>query len=154
MGPPTTTPSRVDPAVGDGLGIAGAHALAATLRVVVGVPHERLRNALADWLEQSDGIRVVSRVPDAASAVRAAREQDADVVLLGKALVGDAVGVPLYDVIGALGGIPVVIAGLDGSSAYEAAFKAAGAAEYLVLDMDIDGLSDALWRAARRGPHA
>jgi DNA-binding NarL/FixJ family response regulator len=123
------------------------------LRVVVGVPHTRLRHALADWLEQSGRIRVVERTHDSVSAVQAAQDRRADVVVLGKATVGEAAGAPLHDVVAALHGIPLVIVGLDGSGAYAAAFRAAGAADYLVLDMQIDALVEALWRAARRGPH-
>ncbi len=133
---------------------AAAPAAVATLRVVLGIPHGRLRDALAEWLEQTGRIVVVSRVADSSAAVRAARDLRADVVMLGKASVGEAAGAPLRDVLAALEGIPLVIAGLDGSSAYAEAFRAAGAADYLVLDADIDELAGALWRAARRDPDA
>ncbi len=123
------------------------------LRVALGIPHERLRNALADWLEQSGRIAVVHRQEDSRAAGAFARSVRADVVVLGKATVGDAAGAPLPAVLDELGGIPLVIVGLDGSSAYAAAFRAGGAADYLVLDMEIDALVDALWSAARRGPH-
>jgi DNA-binding NarL/FixJ family response regulator len=132
---------------------APAPSAVADLRVVVGIPHGRLRNALADWLQQTDRITVVGRLADSASAVDAAREFDADVVVLGKAIVGEAAGAPFQEVLAALDGVPLVIVGLDGSSAYAAAFRAAGAADYLVLDTDIDEIAGALWSAARRGTH-
>jgi DNA-binding NarL/FixJ family response regulator len=126
----------------------------AAVRVVVGIPHERLRDALADWLERTGHIAVVGRAADSAASVRAARELGADVVVLGKAIVGEAAGTPLRDVLAALGDIPLVIVGLDGSRAYAAAFREAGTADYLVLDTDMDGLAGALWRAARSCPRA
>jgi DNA-binding NarL/FixJ family response regulator len=122
------------------------------LRVALGIPHERLRHALADWLEQSGRISVVHRQADGNAAGAAARRTCADVVVLGKATVGDAAGTPLPAVLDELGGIPLVIVGLDGSGAYAEAFRAGGAADYLVLDMEIDALVDALWRAAAPRP--
>jgi DNA-binding NarL/FixJ family response regulator len=126
---------------------------ACALRVVLGIPHVRLLHALAGWLEQSGSIRVVGRTSDCEAATRAARETSADVVILGQALVGEATGAPLQGLIGACGGIPLVIVGLDGSGAYGPAFRAAGATEYLVLDLDMDTFVEALWHAGRRGPH-
>jgi DNA-binding NarL/FixJ family response regulator len=123
------------------------------LRVALGIPHERLRSALADWLEQSGRISVVHRQEDGKAAGAAARRSHADVVVLARRRWAKRRSAPLHAVPEALGDIPLMIVGRDGGGRLRAGPPGRRCGRQLVLDMEIDALVDALWRAASRCPH-
>ena len=110
----------------------------APLRVVVAVPHARLRDALATALESTGTIAVVARAGDVGAAIRLTRSARPCALLLGTSMLDGDVVPELQAVVRALDGVPVVVTGHDRTPAYEAAIIAAGAAAYAPLHGDAD----------------
>ena len=121
------------------------------VRVVVALPHLRLRNAIASALESTGGITVVAETGDVVSAVESTLAMRPGVVLLGISLVvGDVVeGVQV--ITRALEGVPVVLAGHEDGVAYEEAVMVAGAAAYVPLQRGACAFARVLQCAAAAG---
>jgi DNA-binding NarL/FixJ family response regulator len=115
--------------------------------LVVALPHMRLRDAIANALEEPGAINVVGRASDLAGAIRVTRDSAADTVVLGTGLLrGDAVG-DLHAIVTALPDVHVIVVGTETSLAYGAVMRAAGATEYVALEHGAQALADAVRRA-------
>jgi hypothetical protein len=124
------------------------------VRALVAIRHAGLRSAICNALGASGVVIVVAQVGNRANLWQTARAIPADVVVLGKGLLGNGAAIALRELVDALGGIPVVVVGLDDNDAYAPLVAAAGAAGYLLLDGDPNPLVDALLLATGRAPAA
>jgi DNA-binding NarL/FixJ family response regulator len=123
-------------------------------RVVIALPHPRLRTALARALDLPGAISVVGQASDLIGAVDVTRALHADGLVLGAAVLrGDVVG-DLRHVVAALPEVHVVVLGSETSVAYASAMRAAGAADYVSLDQGTDPLVSAVRRTHPEAPTA
>jgi DNA-binding NarL/FixJ family response regulator len=118
----------------------------ATDRVVVALPHARLRAALARALGLAGTLSVVGQASDLIGAIEVARALRADSLVLGAGVLRGDVLTDLRHAVAALPGVRIVVIGSETSAAYAAAMKAAGAADYVSLEQG----TEPLVRAARR----
>ena len=115
-------------------------------RIVVALRHDRLREAVARALEAPGAISVVGRADDLAGAVDLSRQAHPDVLVLGASLLRSDAMRDLRVTVGALPGVSVVVVGTDGAAAFGTAMRAAGAAEYVALDLGAEALALAVRR--------
>ena len=123
-------------------------------RLVIALPHARLRAALARALDLPGVICIVGQASDLASAVDATRRTRADGLVLGAGILhGDVVG-NLRSVVAALPGVHIVVVGSETGAAYATAMRTAGAADYIALEQGTDALVGAARRATAAVPIA
>jgi DNA-binding NarL/FixJ family response regulator len=115
-------------------------------RIVVALRHERLRQAVAKALEAPGAISVVGRAEDIATAIELSRAAHPDALVLGSSLLRGDVMRDLRATVSALPGVSVVVVGTDGTAAFGTAMRAAGAAEYVALDLGAEALALAVRR--------
>ena len=121
-------------------------------RLVVAVPHARLRDALARALDLPGAICVVGQAHDLAGAVDVTRRAGADGIVLGAGILREDVVGNLRDVVAALPGVHIVVVGSETGAAYANAMKTAGAADYIALEQGTDALARAARRAIAAAP--
>lgn len=121
------------------------------VRAVIAMPHARLRDAIATALESTRAIAVVGQSADMSGTVESTLATRPDVVLLSMSLVVGDVVAGVQEITRGLDGVPVVLTGHEDSAAYAAAAVAAGAAAYVSLHCDADGVARILQRAVRTG---
>ncbi len=124
----------------------------ARIRVVIALPHTRLREAVSTALHSTPAILVVAQTVDVGRAIESARTTRPDVVLLGTSLLAGDVAEGVVEIARALDGVPLVMAGHEDSVAYVTAVMAAGAAAYVPLQGDADTLAQVLRCAAEMHP--
>jgi two-component system, NarL family, response regulator LiaR len=114
------------------------------IRLVIVDDHSVVREGLRAFLRLQEGIEVVGEAASAAEAVRVARTSSPDVVLLDLVMPGgDGVGA-IRDLIGAAPGVRVVVLTSFADDAQIFAAMAAGAAGYLLKDIDPTALADGI----------
>lgn len=152
MSPDSTHPTIERRSAAPVAGSPSAPAVGA--RVVIALPHARLRAALARALDLPGEISVVGQASDLAGAVDVTRALLADGLVLGAGVLhGDVVG-DLRHVVAALPGVHIVVLGSETSAAYAAAMKAAGAADYVSLEQGTEPLVSAARRTLPGAPVA
>ena len=122
-------------------------------RLVIALPHARLRNAIAAALASSGAVSVVGEAGSLTDAVRRTRESKPDGLVLGSGLLRGDVAGDLRRLIAELPSVEIVVVGTETSAGYAAAIKAAGAADYVAFDTGTEGVVSAVTRAIpeRRG---
>ena len=120
----------------------------APIRVVIALPHTRLREAVSTALHSTPAISVVAQTGDVGRAIESARATRPDVVLLGTSLLTGDVAEAVVEIARALEGVPLVMAGHEDSVAYVTAIMTAGAAAYVPLQGDADAWAQVLRCAA------
>jgi NarL family two-component system response regulator LiaR len=114
------------------------------IRLVIVDDHSVVREGLRAFLRLQDGIDVVGEAASASDAVRVAGELSPDVVLLDLVMPGgDGVGA-IRDVLEAAPGARVLVLTSFADDAQIFAAMAAGAAGYLLKDVDPQALADGI----------
>jgi DNA-binding NarL/FixJ family response regulator len=114
------------------------------IRLVIVDDHSVVREGLRAFLRLQEGIEVVGEAGSAADAVRVARTSTPDVVLLDLVMPGgDGVGA-IRDLIDAAPGVRVLVLTSFADDAQIFAAMAAGAAGYLLKDVDPGALADGI----------
>jgi two-component system, NarL family, response regulator LiaR len=114
------------------------------IRLVIVDDHSVVREGLRAFLRLQEGIEVVGEAASAAEAVRVARTSSPDVVLLDLVMPGgDGVGA-IRDLISAAPDARVVVLTSFADDAQIFAAMAAGAAGYLLKDIDPTALADGI----------
>ncbi len=111
------------------------------VRVVIAMPHARLRDALSTALESTGAIAVVGQGADMSGAVEHTLAARPDVVLLSMSLVVGDVADRVQEITRGFDGVPVVLTGHEDNAAYVVAVIAAGAAAYVPLHGNTDELA-------------
>ena len=124
------------------------------IRLVVALPHARLRDALVRALDLPGVICVVGQASDVASAVDVTRRARAEGLVLGAGLLREDVVGNLRGVVAALAGVHIVVVGSETGTAYATAMRTAGAADYIALEQGTDALVGAARRAGATAPVA
>jgi DNA-binding NarL/FixJ family response regulator len=118
-------------------------------RVVVAVPHARLRDAVVAQLGSSAGLSIIATVSDLDSMVHTARADRADGVIVGTGLLRGDLGTSVRALTARLPGTRAVFIGTESSTQYAEALEAAGAAAYVCLLSSADVLAASVRRALR-----
>jgi len=114
------------------------------IRVLIVDDHSVVREGLRAFLRLQDGIEVAGEAGGADEAVRVAAETLPDVVLLDLVMpAGDGVGA-IRGLLDAVPGVRVVVLTSFADDAQIFAATAAGAAGYLLKDIDPQALADAI----------
>jgi two-component system, NarL family, response regulator LiaR len=114
------------------------------IRLVIVDDHSVVREGLRAFLRLQEGIEVVGEAASAADAVHVARESLPDVVLLDLVMPGgDGVGA-IRDLIEVSPGVRVLVLTSFADDAQIFAAMAAGAAGYLLKDVDPAALADGI----------
>jgi NarL family two-component system response regulator LiaR len=114
------------------------------IRLVIVDDHSVVREGLRAFLRLQEGIEVVGEAANAVDAVRVARTSSPDVVLLDLVMPGgDGVGA-IRDLIEAAPGVRVLVLTSFADDAQIFAAMAAGAAGYLLKDIDPAALADGI----------
>jgi DNA-binding NarL/FixJ family response regulator len=114
------------------------------IRLVVVDDHSVVREGLRAFLRLQEGIEVVGEAASAVDAVRVARASSPDVVLLDLVMPGgDGVGA-IRGLIDAVPGVRVLVLTSFADDAQIFAAMAAGAAGYLLKDVDPGALADGI----------
>jgi two-component system NarL family response regulator len=115
----------------------------ARVRVLIADDHARTRGDVRDVLEHDGRFEVCADVPDAAAAIDAALREQPDVCVLDVHMPGS--GVAVVRELGArLPGTKTVMLTVSAEDADMLAALRAGASGYLLKDMDLDDLPQAL----------
>ena len=118
--------------------------MSAPIRLVIVDDHSVVREGLRAFLRLQEGIEVVGEAASAADAIRVARESSPDVVLLDLVMPGgDGVGA-IRGLIDAAPGVRVLVLTSFADDAQIFAAMAAGAAGYLLKDIDPAALADGI----------
>ena len=118
------------------------------VRVVVAIPHARLRAAIVATLESTGVISVIAQAGDIRGAVDSVRAARPAAILLGTSLVVGDVVENVQEIARALDGVPMVLAGHEDNAGYVSAVMRAGAAAYVPLQGDVHALAGILQCAA------
>jgi DNA-binding NarL/FixJ family response regulator len=114
------------------------------IRLVIVDDHSVVREGLRAFLRLQEGIEVVSEAASAADAIRVARESSPDVVLLDLVMPGgDGVGA-IRGLIDVAPGVRVLVLTSFADDAQIFAAMSAGAAGYLLKDIDPAALADGI----------
>jgi len=114
------------------------------IRLLIVDDHSVVREGLRGFLRLQDGIEVVGEAAGAGEAVRAAGEVSPDVVLLDLVMPeGDGIGA-IRRLLEAAPGVQVLVLTSFADDAQIFAALAAGAAGYLLKDIDPQALADAI----------
>ncbi len=114
------------------------------IRLLIVDDHSVVREGLRGFLRLQDGIEVVGEAAGAGEAVRAAGEVSPDVVLLDLVMPeGDGIGA-IRRLLEAAPGVQVLVLTSFADDAQIFAALAAGAAGYLLKDIDPHALADAI----------
>ncbi len=114
------------------------------IRLVIVDDHSVVREGLRAFLRLQEGIEVVGEAASAAEAIRVARASSPDVVLLDLVMPGgDGVG-SIHGLIDAAPGARVLVLTSFADDAQIFAAMAAGAAGYLLKDIDPAALADGI----------
>ncbi len=114
------------------------------IRLVIVDDHSVVREGLRAFLRLQDGIEVVGEAASAADAIRVARASSPDVVLLDLVMPGgDGVGA-IRDLIDATPQVRVLVLTSFADDTQIFAAMAAGAAGYLLKDIDPAALADGI----------
>jgi DNA-binding NarL/FixJ family response regulator len=125
------------------------------VRVVVAMPHPRLRAAIVAALESTRTITVVAQSGDIRSAVDSTRALRPGAILLGTSLVVGDVVESVLEIARAIDGVPMVLAGHEDTADYVSAVVGAGAAAYVPLHGDAHAFAGILrCVAAAEATHA
>ena len=122
-------------------------------RILVALPHARLRDAVVAELGCSACVSVVGEFDDLDHAVRAARGNHADGVVVGTGLLRGDLVASLRRLVASLPGTRIVVLGTESSTTYARALEAAGAAAYVSLQWGADVLSTSVRIALRPDTH-
>jgi DNA-binding NarL/FixJ family response regulator len=118
--------------------------VSAPIRLVIVDDHSVVREGLRAFLRLQEGIEVVGEAASAADAIRVARKSSPDVVLLDLVMPGgDGVGA-IRGLIDVAPGVRVLVLTSFADDAQIFAAMAAGAAGYLLKDIDPAALADGI----------
>lgn len=118
--------------------------MSAPIRLVIVDDHSVVREGLRAFLRLQEGIEVVGEAASAADAIRVARKSSPDVVLLDLVMPGgDGVGA-IRGLIDVAPGVRVLVLTSFADDAQIFAAMAAGAAGYLLKDIDPAALADGI----------
>ena len=118
--------------------------MSAPIRLVIVDDHSVVREGLRAFLRLQSGIEVVGEAAGATDALRVARESSPDVVLLDLVMPGgDGVGA-IRGLIDAAPAVRVLVLTSFADDAQIFAAMAAGAAGYLLKDIDPEALADGI----------
>jgi DNA-binding NarL/FixJ family response regulator len=108
---------------------------------------------VAAQIDSSACLSVVGTFDDLDGAVRAARADHADGVVVGTGLLRGDLVASLRRLVAALPGTRIVVVGTESSTAYARALEAAGAAAYVSLQWGADVLSTSVRLAMQPDTH-
>lgn len=114
------------------------------IEILIADDHQMVREGLRSMLEKQEGMRVVGAVADGRAALRAAREQEPDVVVMDVAM-SELNGVEATrQLLAELPGVKVVALSMHEDDRYVREMMKAGASGYVLKDCAFEELAKAI----------